>query len=112
GIVGQMVSLVGILNVTPDSFSDGGRFLRPELAIAHAQAMLEDGASLIDVGAESTRPHAIPLKADEEWQRLESTLTVLLHEYPGMISLDSYHPETVRRAFRIGPVIVNDITGF
>ncbi len=107
-----MVSLVGILNVTPDSFSDGGKFLRPELAIAHAEVLFEEGASFIDVGAESTRPHATALTDDEEWQRLEPVLKVLLPTYPGMISLDSYHPETIRRAFQIGPVIVNDITGF
>jgi dihydropteroate synthase len=107
-----MVKLVGILNVTPDSFSDGGKFLDPARAIAHAEQLFEEGASLIDVGAESTRPHAVALSDEEEWKRLEPILRVLLAEYPGMISLDSYHPETIRRAFHIGPVIVNDVTGF
>lgn len=105
------VRLVGILNVTPDSFSDGGHFLDPDVAIEHAEQMFGSGASLVDVGAESTRPNAVPLEPDEEWTRLEPTLKVLLHKYPGRISLDSYHPETLRRAFAIGPVICNDITG-
>lgn len=107
-----MVKLVGILNITPDSFSDGGKYLQPERAVAHAEQLFEAGASLVDVGAESTRPHATALSDAEEWQRLEAALTVLLSEYRGMISLDSYHPETVRRAYRLGPVIVNDVTGF
>jgi dihydropteroate synthase len=107
-----MVKLVGILNVTPDSFSDGGQFLQSEQAISHAEKLFEEGASIVDVGAESTRPHATVLSDDEEWQRLKPVLGVLQHEYPGMISLDSYHPETIRRALQSGPVIVNDITGF
>ena len=106
-----MVELVGVLNVTPDSFSDGGLFLDPEKAIKQADKLFADGATLIDVGAESTKPNAIPLKTHEEWQRLEPVLDNLLNKYPGRISLDSYHPETIVKAFGIGPVIVNDITG-
>lgn len=106
-----MVKLIGILNITPDSFSDGGQFINPENAIAQADRLFEDGASLVDVGAESTRPNADPLTADEEWSRLEPVLTVLLAKYPNQISLDSYHPETIKRAFSIAPVIINDITG-
>ncbi len=105
------MKLVGILNVTSDSFSDGGAYLKPERAIAHAAQLFRDGAALVDVGAESTRPHAIALTPDQEWQRLEPVLTTLLAQYPGKISLDSYHPETIRRAFAIGPVIINDVTG-
>lgn len=106
-----MVQLVGVLNVTPDSFSDGGWFFRPMAAVHHAQQLFEDGAGLVDVGAESTRPNAQPLNAEKEWSRLESVLRPLLQKYPGKISLDSYHPETVRRALQLGPVIVNDVTG-
>ncbi len=105
------VKLVGILNVTPDSFSDGGEFFDPASAILQAQQLFADGASIVDVGAESTRPNANVLTADEEWQRLEPVLKVLLPMYPGKISLDSYHPENIKRAFKIGPVIVNDVTG-
>jgi dihydropteroate synthase len=107
-----MVKLVGILNVTPDSFSDGGKFIDPAAAITKADQLFKDGAALIDVGAESTRPNATPLTSTEEWARLEPVLKVLLIKYPGRISLDSYHPETIKRAFDIGPVIVNDVTGF
>jgi len=106
-----MVKLVGILNVTPDSFSDGGKFLDPKAAIMQAKQLFADGASIVDVGAESTRPDATVLTADEEWQRLEPILKVLLPLYPGKISLDSYHPENIKRVFEIGPVIVNDVTG-
>jgi dihydropteroate synthase len=106
-----MAELVGILNVTPDSFSDGGLWNEPQAAIQHAAQLFEDGAALIDVGAESTRPHATPLSDAEEWQRLEPILRVLIPRYPGQISLDSYHPATIKKAFEIGRVIVNDITG-
>lgn len=106
-----MVKLVGILNITPDSFSDGGQFVNPEVAIKHATQLFHEGASLVDVGAESTRPNAIPLSDEEEWHRLEPVLRTLLLRYPGKISIDSYHPATIRKAFEIGPVIVNDVTG-
>lgn len=106
-----MVKLVGILNITPDSFSDGGDFLKAEAAIDHAQQLFRDGAALVDVGAESTRPNAMPLTDEAEWERLEPVLEALIPQYPGKISLDSYHPATVERAFQIGPVIVNDVTG-
>lgn len=107
-----MVSLVGILNVTPDSFSDGGEFMDPEQAIKQTYSLFEAGAKLVDVGAESTRPHAEPLSDDEEWQRLKPVLEVLIPKYPGQISVDSYHPSTIKKAWTIGPVIINDITGF
>ncbi len=106
-----MVKLVGILNVTPDSFSDGGQYNSPELAISHAGQLFDEGADLVDVGAESTRPNARPLSPEEEWQRLEPILPVLLSKYPGKISLDTRHPEVVKKAFGIGSAIINDVTG-
>lgn len=106
-----MVQLVGILNMTPDSFSDGGLYNDPKIALEHAEQMFKDGASIVDVGAESTRPDATALTPDEEWTRLEPILKVLLERYPGKISLDSYHPETVERALQQDTVIVNDVTG-
>ncbi len=109
--VASTVKLVGILNVTPDSFSDGGRFFEPEAALAQAAKLFEDGASLIDVGAESTRPQAQGLTPAEEWERLEAVLPALLERYPGKISLDTYHPETVQRAQEYGEMIINDVTG-
>lgn len=106
-----MSELVGILNITPDSFSDGGLFKDPSAAIQQADRLFHEGASIVDVGAESTRPNALPLTPQQEWKRLEPVLKVLLVKYPDKISLDSYHPETIIRAFQIGPVIVNDVTG-
>ncbi|HSX33274.1 MAG TPA: dihydropteroate synthase [Candidatus Saccharimonadales bacterium] len=106
-----MTELVGILNVTPDSFSDGGEFLDPAAAVAQADELFRSGAALVDVGAESTRPNALPLSDNEEWARLEPVLSVLIPRYPGQISLDSFHPATIDRAFGIGEVIVNDVTG-
>lgn len=108
----RSVELVGILNVTPDSFSDGGAYENSDTAITHADKLFCDGAALVDVGAESTRPHATPLTADEEWRRLATVLPQLLHRYPNKISLDTYHPATVRRAVRFGRFIINDVTMF
>lgn len=107
-----MTQLVGILNVTPDSFSDGGQYVDPVVAISHAEKLCAEGAAIVDVGAESTRPHAEKLSDAQEWERLEPVLNVLIPKYPGRISLDSYHPETMRRALAIGPVIMNDVTAF
>lgn len=106
-----MVELVGILNITPDSFSDGGQFLDAAAAIARAEQLFAEGAALVDVGAESTRPNAVALTEEEEWSRLEPVLRPLLKHFPGKISLDSFHPGTVERAYAIGPVIINDVTG-
>lgn len=107
-----MVQLVGILNVTPDSFSDGGKFIDPQAAITQAEQLFSDGASLVDIGAESTRPNAQVLTDDQEWDRLEPILSALIPKYPGKLSLDTYHPATVKKAFAIGPIIINDVTGF
>lgn len=107
-----MVQLVGILNVTPDSFSDGGKFFSPEDAITQADKLFAGGASLIDIGAQSTRPNAEIVSREDEWSRLEPILKVLISKYPGKISLDSHNVETIRHAWVIGPVIINDVTGF
>lgn len=106
-----MTQLVGILNVTPDSFSDGGLFLSPGAAVAQAERLFADGAALVDIGAESTRPGATPLTTDEEWQRLAPVLQQLWQAYPGRLSLDTYHPETVARALQLGTFMINDVTG-
>lgn len=81
-------------------------------ALDHAKQLFSDGADLIDVGAEATNPWADPITAEEEWQRLEPVLPELIRTYPNHISLDTYHPETAKRALRIGPVIINDVTMF
>ena len=107
----HMAQLVGILNVTPDSFSDGGLFVDPEAAVRHAGQLLGAGASLVDIGAESTRPGAMPLSPEEEWRRLEPILERLMAAYPGKLSLDTYHPETAKRALARSEIIINDVTG-
>jgi len=106
-----MVKIVGILNVTPDSFSDGGRFIDPVQAIKHAEQLFADGADLIDIGAESTRPGATELSADEEWSRLQPILPQLIKKYPDRLSLDTRHHKTALAALALGKVIINDVTG-
>jgi dihydropteroate synthase len=107
-----MVKLVGILNITPDSFSDGGVNNNFESAVINAEQMYRAGASIIDIGAESTRPGAKPLEFAEEVKRLE---VIVIHASANnwQISLDSYHPETIYWANKkIGNFIINDVTGF
>lgn len=106
-----MTQIVGILNITPDSFSDGGFYNTYDLALKKAAELFADGAVIVDVGAESTRPNAEPLTAKQEWDRLKVILPELIKKYPGKISLDSYHPENIEKALKIGSVIVNDVTG-
>lgn len=106
-----MVELVGILNITPDSFSDGDLFLDPELAVRHAERLFADGASLVDIGAESTRPGATPISPGEEWRRLKFVLEWFSALYPGRLSLDTYHPETAELALAMRDFVINDVTG-
>src|SRR5579884_4173216 len=107
-----MVQLVGILNVTPDSFSDGNRFFKPAKAIAQAEKLFGDGAALVDVGAESTRPGAFPLTSAQEWQRLKPVLKQLVKRFPGRLSVDTYHPETAVKALELDrDLYINDVSG-
>ena len=104
------MTVMGILNATPDSFSDGGRFLDSAAAVRRAAEMVADGADIIDVGGESTRPGATPLGWEEEWARIEPVLRGLGEmrvERGFRISVDTYHPETARRAVAAGATIVN-----
>ena len=105
----MMCKVMGIVNVTPDSFSDGGKFNTPEEAIRRAKNLIEEGAAIIDIGGESTRPGATPLKWDEEWARVEPVLRGLSPQLLGSvpISIDTYHPETAERAIALGASIVN-----
>jgi len=115
-------TLMGILNVTPNSFSDGGRFMEPELAIEHVRRLVEDGAGIIDVGGESTRPDGTSVDPATEWSRIEPVLEGLrgLQEERRStggadafrISLDSRNPSTVRSALEVGVDVLNDVTGF
>jgi dihydropteroate synthase len=101
---------MGILNVTPDSFADGGRRLDPEVAIADAEHMLSDGADLIDVGGESTRPGAPPLDEHEEWRRIEPVIRGLRRRTRAPISVDTYKASIAERAIDLGADLVNDVS--
>ncbi|HEX9690771.1 MAG TPA: dihydropteroate synthase [Gemmatimonadales bacterium] len=105
--------IVGIVNVTPDSFSDGGRFLEPVAAVAHAGVLIAEGASVLDVGAESTRPGVTaPVSADEEWRRLEPVLDAIRARHPAMpITVDTMRGQTARRALKRGAWAINDVSG-
>ncbi len=109
--LGARTLIMGVLNITPDSFSDGGLALTPADAIAHALKMEADGADIIDVGAESTRPGADSVDAHEEWRRLEPVLEGLRDRLRVPISIDTYKAETAARALDAGAAIVNDISG-
>lgn len=103
--------IMGILNVTPDSFSDGGMFFDAENAVCHAEKMLSDGADIIDVGAMSTRPGSAPISSDEEIQRLAPVLKKLCRLGSAVISVDTVNPETAEFALSAGAHIINDVSG-
>ncbi len=111
--LGERTLLMAIMNLTPDSFSgDGLGGVRAETAVAAACALIEGGADIVDFGAESTRPGASPLGADEEQARLLPVLTAVLRERPGaVVSVDTYHAATARAAVACGAEIVNDVSG-
>ena len=106
-----MPTLMGILNVTPDSFSDGGRYLDLPAALAHADQMVADGAAIIDVGGESTRPGSDPVAPDEEWNRIGEVVRALA-ERGVCVSVDTRHAEVAAKAVRAGASIINDVSGF
>lgn len=108
--------LVGILNVTPDSFSDGGRYTSPLTALAQAKALVAAGAEIIDIGAESTAPNATLLSPEDEWARLAPVLTPLLESTQGFVippkfSIDTRHVSTAKRALDLGVHCINDQSG-
>jgi dihydropteroate synthase len=104
--------IMGILNVTPDSFSDGGRHNRPDDALRHAEAMLADGADVIDIGAESTRPYgAVQVSAEEEMERLLPVVERVLAASPLPVSVDTYKAAVAAEALKLGAHIVNDVWG-
>ena len=107
----ERVVLMGIVNVTPDSFSDGGKFLDPALAVEHAVRLVDQGASIIDIGGESTRPGADSVPAEEEWRRVGPVLKALRAKTDARISIDTYKPEIAAKAVSHGADMVNDITG-
>lgn len=104
--------IMGILNVTPDSFSDGGQYSSADTAIARAYEMARQGADLIDIGGQSTRPGHTPISADEEWLRIQPVLQGLCGRIDLPLSVDTYYPEVARKAAEMGVEIFNDVTGF
>ena len=110
-LIGVRPAIMGILNVTPDSFSDGGRFQSTEAALAQARKLVDDGADVVDVGAESTRPGHTPVPLDEEWRRLAPLVGPLVAAIAVPVSIDTYKAEIARRAVAAGVSIVNDVWG-
>jgi dihydropteroate synthase len=103
--------VMGILNVTPDSFSDGGEFFDLQAAVSRAGRMLEEGVGIIDVGGESTRPGADPVPPEEELRRVAPVVRAIAEAHPGaVISVDTYRAATARAAIEAGASIVNDVT--
>jgi dihydropteroate synthase len=102
--------IMGILNVTPDSFSDGGRYVELDKAVAHGIKMTQDGADIIDVGGESTRPYSQKISSDEEMDRVIPVIEALSKELPIPISIDTYKSEVAQEALKSGASLINDIS--
>ena len=109
--LGPKAQIMGVLNVTPDSFSDGGEYIALREAEARARIMLEQGASVIDVGGESTRPGADKVGGKTERQRVLPVIEMLAGTTDGLISIDTYRAETAKAAIKAGAHIVNDVWG-
>lgn len=106
------IYIMGILNVTPDSFSDGGKFFQPHAAVNHALQIQEQGADILDVGAQSTRPGFTRISEQEEWDRLEPVLRALQGKLKIPVSVDTFYPSVAEKALKTGVDIINDVTGF
>ena len=111
--LGKRTVIMGIVNVTPDSFSDGGRFNNIDAALSHARQLVADGADILDLGGESTRPYGNnePIGADEEMSRILPVLERLLQEVPVPVSIDTYKAATAEAALKLGAHIINDVWG-
>ncbi|MCK6602702.1 MAG: dihydropteroate synthase [Bacteroidetes bacterium] len=108
----ESLLLLGIVNITPDSFSDGGAYLNPEKAVQHALSLLDSGAGWLDLGAESTRPGSLPVPSEEEWHRLEPVIRGILTQRPGtVLSVDTTKSRIAEQAVSAGCQVVNDISG-
>jgi dihydropteroate synthase len=103
--------VIGILNVTVDSFSDGGKYLDPAFALAHAEQMLDEGADIIDIGGESTRPGATPVAEEVERERVIPIIEALAKRRSALISIDTSKAPVARAAVEVGAAIINDVTG-
>lgn len=109
--LGGSAVIMGILNVTPDSFSDGGRFDSFDAAVAQAERMIAEGAAIIDIGGESTKPGAVAISAEEEQGRVLPVIERLAFHYDVLLSVDTHHEQTARLAVAAGAHIVNDVWG-
>jgi dihydropteroate synthase len=109
--LGRQTLLMGVLNVTPDSFSDGGLFFETEKAIARGRKMVEEGADFIDIGGESTRPGSKPIGVDEELRRVIPVIESLAKEVEAPLSIDTYKSEVAKKSIEAGAQIINDISG-
>lgn len=109
--IGRRPLVMGIVNITPDSFSDGGRFLDAQCATDHGLKLISDGADLLDIGGESTRPGATPVSADEELRRVEPVISGLARQTRVPLSIDTSKADVAARAMDLGASIVNDVTG-
>ena len=107
----EKTTVMGILNVTPDSFSDGGLFYNTNNAVEHAKQMVRDGAQIIDIGGESTSPGSAPISQKEELKRVKPVIKCLLRETDVPISIDTYKPEVAEECLKLGAHMINDITG-
>ncbi len=102
---------MGIVNVTPDSFSDGGRYFDPDSAVAQGRQLVADGAAILDIGGESTRPGAEPVSAEEELRRVIPVITALAREVSVPLSIDTMKARVAREALQAGASVVNDVSG-
>jgi dihydropteroate synthase len=109
--IGTRPLVMGILNLTPDSFSDGGRFIEAGAALAHAKRMVAEGADIIDIGGESTRPGALPVTETEELARVATVVAGLAGALDVPLSIDTYKANVAARAVELGAVLVNDVWG-
>ncbi len=107
----QKTYIMGVLNVTPDSFSDGGIYFNKDAAIEHSLKLIEDGADIIDIGGESSRPGSLPIPLEEEIRRTIPVITEIAKRINTPISIDTYKSEVARRALDAGASIINDISG-
>lgn len=110
--LGEKAYVMGILNVTPDSFSDGGSFFSPEHAVRHAISMRDAGADIIDIGAQSTRPGSTLISPEQELGRLLPVLRLLRNQLDIPISVDTFYPQVAAAVLENGVSILNDVTGF
>lgn len=110
-LLGSRTYIMGIINVTPDSFSDGGDNFLPENAIETAITMEKQGADILDIGGQSTRPGSTLISAEEEWNRLKNILPLILEKTSLPVSVDTFYPEVAQNALRMGCHIINDVSG-